>query len=198
MKSLKYILYIIICVILMSCSLSMNPKNYGYDGEVESFNEPIAIRPSEDLEQDNLKMIKTSDFYHKFSKEENFHEENPLTLLNFIFEDTKYELGKINYGEFYLMGTEHEYGDNNPFNIKEYSTVPVGVTSYKGRRCIVILHHGKKISRSMENNIIINGNIKGYQLIDIRTGLEVRVDIKTNMYANDVKITSIHVETFIE
>jgi len=195
-KYIKHISYVIFCITLISCTLLTNQKYYGYNGKVEDFNGPIIIIPSEDQEKDNLKMIRSVDSYNKFLKEENFHEEVPLTLLNFLFEDTKYELGK-NYGEFYLLGKEYDYNYNNPFNFKDYTTIPVGLTLYKGRKCIVILHHGN-FSKKFKNNITLKGNIKGYQLIDIRTGLEVKVDMKIDSYQDGVKIMSVHNKTFIK
>ena len=45
MNILRGLLIIFVCLLLISCATSVNPKYYGYDSYIEKFDAPITIKP---------------------------------------------------------------------------------------------------------------------------------------------------------
>ncbi len=194
---MKYF-FIFIVLLVTGCSSSLNPSRFGFEGELKISPTKIFISPDESQKSEYLYLTIKGKMKYTISNE-TFFDIDDRRLAGFVGSPREYIIGKFfsalgNLRELSIVG---EFTSNEVLNqkITKYDIFPVGTTIYHGRNCLV-LFHDVKYTQLMNNNglkVDANGSFKGYQLIDIDTGMKVASKMKGSMYAFDRKFVSIEI-----
>ncbi len=183
-------LFLLATILLIGCSGAVNPSRYGYDGEADISPREIAISPNIGIEKDDLEVL--SKFKMKnipankimLDMTKNFR-------ARFIEDAVVYRIGNATSGGALLSGASdledfiQAFGAFDDAN--SYTLLPYGVTKHKGRTCILLLLDMKFKPKQEKNtlNIDLRGAVKGYQLIDVNSGLKVAMSLRFSMNAGD-------------
>lgn len=183
-KYVKLIFLIIFILSASSCSKSLNVRSYGFNGTIEKYDGSVNIEKNVDLEPNEIKskkiIIKNNNFKNKILE----NSEDRVSLL--FLSSATYRFGEKIYDNNNMIKRLKRNVDwDIPSLLDGYYSIPIGIVEINNRKCLLIIHNAK-IKYGKYSTI--SGYLKGYQLVDIDSSLEVELSMKMFADSSDNRI----------